>query len=127
MKKSISSSTSEKRSGQKLSSSRDETISIANVTIPRSAIARSVTVPTPPCCVPRYKLVVVHGAASGQARGELYDLVSDPRETRNLWHHPDYQSVRLEILEQLCDRMQLPSPARGRLVANDEFLTGKIM
>jgi arylsulfatase A-like enzyme len=53
----------------------------------------------------RYKLVAVHGAAEGQARGELYDLVSDPRETRNLWHHPDYQSVRLELLEQLCDRM----------------------
>lgn len=33
--------------------------------------------------------------------GELYDLESDPLEERNLWDHPDAQSVRIRLLDRL--------------------------
>lgn len=49
----------------------------------------------------RYKLVAVHG----QAEGELYDLDTDPTETRNLWNESEYADVRLQMLQRLCDRM----------------------
>lgn len=48
-----------------------------------------------------FKLVKVHGLASG----ELYDLNEDPGETTNRWDDPAYQTVKLEMLERLCDRM----------------------
>lgn len=34
---------------------------------------------------------------------ELYDLKNDPYETNNVIHHPDYQSVRLELAEALSE------------------------
>jgi arylsulfatase len=49
----------------------------------------------------RYKLAAYHGLRTG----ELYDLEQDPQETRNLWYAPDYASVKMELLETLCERM----------------------
>ncbi|MCB0046225.1 MAG: sulfatase-like hydrolase/transferase [Caldilineaceae bacterium] len=48
-----------------------------------------------------YKLIVVHGLDTG----ELYDLRSDPRENVNHWDDPDYQTIKLEMMKRLCDRM----------------------
>ncbi|HEY0828027.1 MAG TPA: sulfatase-like hydrolase/transferase [Bacilli bacterium] len=48
-----------------------------------------------------YKLVVYHRSGDG----ELYDLESDPRETNNLWNHPQHASVQMEMMVRLCDRM----------------------
>ena len=48
-----------------------------------------------------YKLTVVHGAE----RGELYDLQNDAAETHNLWNHSEFQTVKGQMLQRLCDRM----------------------
>lgn len=59
----------------------------------------------------RHKLVVSHGDGSG----ELYDLASDPNETRNLWSDPASAPVKMEMLQRLCDRMAFtvdPLPLR---------------
>ncbi len=49
----------------------------------------------------RHKLVAFHG----QQGGELYDLKRDPKETRNLWCANEYQGVKMELFQKLCDRM----------------------
>ncbi len=49
----------------------------------------------------RHKLVAAHGTGGG----ELYDLETDPKETRNLWNDPDYTTVRLDLMTRLVDRM----------------------
>ncbi len=49
----------------------------------------------------RYKLVIAHGLNTG----ELYDLETDPAETRNLWNDPAYLQVRFAMFQRLCDRM----------------------
>ncbi|WP_222429919.1 sulfatase family protein [Paenibacillus cremeus] len=49
----------------------------------------------------RYKLVRVHSAGEG----ELYDLLLDPKEHRNLYHYPYYGKEKLRLLELLTDRM----------------------
>jgi arylsulfatase len=49
----------------------------------------------------RYKMVVHHG----QEIGELYDLATDPGESRNLWTDPDLTGMKLELFKRLCDRM----------------------
>lgn len=35
--------------------------------------------------------------------GELYDRGSDPGELDNLWDHPDYAAVRMELMQQVLD------------------------
>jgi hypothetical protein len=60
----------------------------------------------------RFKLNVYHG----EQLGELYDLQEDPRELNNLWGHPDYLKVRLELTEKLMEWMfgqELSNDARG--------------
>ncbi len=47
----------------------------------------------------RYKLVVYHT----QGLGELFDLEADPREHRNLWDEPAYQTVKLDLMRQSFD------------------------
>ena len=47
----------------------------------------------------RYKLVVYHG----YEEGELYDLVDDPDEFNNLWHLPDSQVAKLDMLRRSFD------------------------
>ena len=37
--------------------------------------------------------------------GELYDLQSDPTETRNLWSDPAALTIKATLLQRLCDRM----------------------
>lgn len=49
----------------------------------------------------RYKLTRCHGVEPG----ELYDLEKDPEETTNLWNASTHQSVKVEMLALLCDRM----------------------
>ncbi|WP_201839963.1 sulfatase family protein [Microvirga zambiensis] len=49
----------------------------------------------------RYKLVAFHG----EPLGELYDLEADPGETINLWNDERSASVKLYMLQKLCDRM----------------------
>jgi arylsulfatase A-like enzyme len=48
-----------------------------------------------------YKLVRMHGLDTG----ELYDLESDPSEANNRWGDDDSQSIQLELLGRLSDRM----------------------
>jgi arylsulfatase len=61
-----------------------------------------------------YKLVMYHGLNSG----ELYDLQADPNETHNQWSNTDYASIKMELLQRLCDRMAWtvdPLPQRSTL------------
>ncbi len=48
-----------------------------------------------------HKLVVNHS----ENDGELYDLQTDPRETRNLWNDSGSQTIRADLLLRLCNRM----------------------
>lgn len=43
------------------------------------------------------KLIYYHG----QPEGELYDLVADPNETKNLWLSPAHASLKQELLNEL--------------------------
>lgn len=47
----------------------------------------------------RYKLVVYHG----HGLGELYDLQADPHEFNDLWHDPDHQPIKLDLLQRSFD------------------------
>ena len=38
---------------------------------------------------------------ANRSYGELYDREKDPQRWRNLWNHPDYQSVKAELLTRL--------------------------
>jgi len=39
---------------------------------------------------------------AGELKGvELYDLVSDPAENRNLANHPDYNTIRLDLARRI--------------------------
>ena len=49
----------------------------------------------------RHKIAVCHGLRTG----ELYDLVADPNETRNLWNDAEYAGVKAEMIERVMDRM----------------------
>jgi len=49
----------------------------------------------------RYKLVVAHSLGTG----ELYDLEQDPTETCNRWGDLQYQTVKIDMLNRLCDRL----------------------
>jgi arylsulfatase len=53
----------------------------------------------------RYKLVAFHGLGEGEVDGELYDLVEDPQETRNLWRDPSYLTIKCDLLQRLSHRM----------------------
>jgi len=47
----------------------------------------------------RYKLAVYHGHEAG----ELYDLIEDPDEFDNLWHTPEKQPIKTDLLKQSFD------------------------
>ncbi|MEM7129035.1 MAG: sulfatase-like hydrolase/transferase [Chloroflexota bacterium] len=51
----------------------------------------------------QYKLVIYHG----HNLGELYDLQSDPNEFTNLWDHPEFQSIKLELMQRSFDASML--------------------
>ena len=40
---------------------------------------------------------------TGNHTGQLYDLVADPGETRNLWHDPLHRELRAELTAKLLD------------------------
>jgi arylsulfatase len=61
----------------------------------------------------RYKLVVHHG----EELGELYDLQKDPDEFDNLWDHPDYGKLKLELIKKNFDASVLPTDPRPRNIA----------
>jgi arylsulfatase A-like enzyme len=46
------------------------------------------------------KLVMAHSLQ----KGELYDLIKDPGETRNLFDDPHYQEVKITLLQSLVNR-----------------------
>ena len=39
----------------------------------------------------------------GSENGQLFDLVNDPKETRNLWNNPDYGDVQARLTRDLLD------------------------
>jgi hypothetical protein len=52
----------------------------------------------------RFKLVFYHDTGQGDvAQGQLFDMVDDPLETRNLWHDPAYAGTRREMTERLLN------------------------
>lgn len=70
-----------------------------------------------------FKLVHYLGqpeADQGRPKGELYDLVSDPEETHNLWADPAHEAKRREMLDVLREWMiesnlrAAHRPPRGR-------------
>lgn len=50
---------------------------------------------------PKYRLVYYGSEISG----ELYDTEKDPGELHNLYEDPDYQAVRLSLMENMFDHM----------------------
>ncbi|MBL7201475.1 MAG: sulfatase-like hydrolase/transferase [Anaerolineae bacterium] len=62
----------------------------------------------------RYKLVVYHG----HRIGELYDLLEDPNELRNLWDDPRSLPIKYERMKLLFDALMLSTdegqPRTGR-------------
>lgn len=58
-----------------------------------------------------HKIVVYHG----QEFGELYDLVSDPGEVKNLWDDPQYAETKYDLIKRCMDRIAFtvdPLPVR---------------
>ena len=47
----------------------------------------------------RYKLVNFHG----KDWGELYDLKEDPEEFVNLWDHPEYRDLKMDLIKKNFD------------------------
>jgi arylsulfatase len=66
----------------------------------------------------RYKLNLYHADLLSHRRleGELYDMLDDPRELKNLWTHPKYQTMRMNMTEQLLEwllQQEVSSGSRG--------------
>jgi arylsulfatase len=70
-----------------------------------SCIPYEVPVHTTMLRTDEWKVVVHHGAPSTprERTGELYDLVNDPQESRNLWDDQEFTGRRAELQEQLLD------------------------
>ncbi len=60
-----------------------------------------------------YKLVAYHGRNTG----ELYDFRTDPDEYDNVWSHPDYQALKMELLQKCFDRSVFTVDPKPRLAA----------
>lgn len=55
----------------------------------------------------RYKISLVHALApsfSHEIMGELYDLESDPEERRNLYYSEHHVTLKVQMLEKICNR-----------------------
>ncbi len=52
-----------------------------------------------------YKLNVYHDTAASIAdvEGELFDMEKDPAEQVNLWDQPDFQTIKLRLLNRLMN------------------------
>jgi arylsulfatase A-like enzyme len=54
----------------------------------------------------RYKLNVYHSTGVDEdTQGELYDMVSDLQETKNLWNSSQYANIKLKLMDRLMDWM----------------------
>lgn len=62
----------------------------------------------------QYKLTIYYR----QTHGELFDLQADPAETRNLWHHPDYITLKTELLLKYAWAELGKEPMRMPRIAN---------
>ncbi|WP_168123710.1 sulfatase-like hydrolase/transferase [Paenibacillus sp. HB172176] len=53
----------------------------------------------------RYKLNMYHDQPGGEMKqeGELYDMLRDPREERNLWNDPQFADVKLRLTLRYVD------------------------
>ena len=54
----------------------------------------------------RYRLAIYPGTCEG----ELFDLDNDPSELYNLWHRPQYASIRSELIGKLLEEYSLHTP-----------------
>ncbi|GGD72442.1 sulfatase family protein [Paenibacillus nasutitermitis] len=50
----------------------------------------------------------------GEIFGELYHLQEDPGEKHNLFHLPEYQSIKLELMMELLNDMERSEPVNRR-------------
>ena len=50
---------------------------------------------------PTHKLTTYTGHRGPETYGELFNLENDPHELQNLWHKPEFEKVRLELMQQL--------------------------
>jgi hypothetical protein len=57
------------------------------------------------------------GTVHDGTEGELYDLVDDPLQQRNLWDHPGSRSLRADLVADLEDHQPRPRPHRLELEA----------
>lgn len=57
------------------------------------------SLPARACCDNRWKLVYY----LGEPDGDLYDMVEDPGERRNLWAHPGHHDRREQMVKELLE------------------------
>ncbi|NOU62500.1 sulfatase-like hydrolase/transferase [Paenibacillus sp. LMG 31461] len=62
----------------------------------------------------QHKLTIYYGAY-GIDYGELYDLVIDPHERRNLWNLADYRGIQSELLLKLLHELETIETRRDRI------------
>jgi arylsulfatase A-like enzyme len=62
----------------------------------------------------RYKLTVYRGGSDG----ELFDLVADPGEIRNLWHDPSAREIKAKVMEEFLQATLEMEPERMPRIAN---------
>lgn len=61
----------------------------------------------------RYKLTLYRS----QPYGELFDLIADPSETRNLWDSPDHQALKAALMQQALQAELSREPTRFSRIA----------
>lgn len=62
----------------------------------------------------RYKVILWDGAGHDEKdRGELYDLIDDPMEIRNLWSVSEFRSVRCHLVDELARFMVATDVRKG--------------
>ncbi len=54
----------------------------------------------------RWKLVHFNDSSEGQ----LFDLDADPQEIRNLWAHPEHESIRIELVSRIDAWRKMTAP-----------------
>lgn len=50
---------------------------------------------------PTHKLTTYTGSRGPEPYGELFDLENDPNELHNFWHEPEFERVKLELMQKL--------------------------
>jgi len=62
----------------------------------------------------RHKLITYHGRNAGQ----LFDLEKDPGEFVNLWDHPDYQKIKMDLLIRSFDMTVMTTNTGSKIVGS---------